>query len=437
MTSIACQEWHTYSPENTEALRGLHLDDPVARAAAADLAATERLTILDLRHGLHIVTGPYVGTLRLGDLRLTIQPKIQGMPLLVLLRYAYGLRNLRLLDVLAQGVEAASFQDLLIHQLCTEADELLARGLHRRYMQRSEALASPRGKINFAAIARQAVLVEAALPCTHHPRLVDNTLNRMVLASLRLAIGQTGHLGLRVQLETLAARLAGAISATRLTPELLKQVHREANRLTAAYQPVRAIAALLLEGQGTALQPTATQVPVPGFLFDMNRFFQMLMLRFLRDGLPDHVVCDERRIFGMLAYDPERNPRRRQAPAPRPDFVVLYGGKPVALLDAKYRDLWEAPLPRDMLYQLVIYARSSEGGGRAVILYPTLHSEAQDACVQVTDPILGQRRGEVILRPVNLDVLARLVSDDSGAEAIEKSRDYARALALGAKVAPH
>lgn len=435
MISLTCQEWHTYSPDNTEALRGLHLDDPAMRAVAADLAATDRLTILDLRQGLHIATGSYVGTLRLGDLRLTIHPKIHGLPLLVLLRYVYGLRNLRLLDVLAQGIEAASFQDLLIHQLCTEADELLARGLHRRYKQRNEMLASPRGQINFAAIARQAVLVEAALPCTHHPRVVDNTLNRTVLASLRLAIGLTGQLELRVQLQTLAARLAGDVTATRLTPELLKQAHREANRLTAAYQPVLAIAALLLEGQGTALQPTDTQVPVPGFLFDMNRFFQMLLLRFLREGLPHCDVRDEKRLSGLLAYDPERNPRGRQAPALRPDFVVIRGRKPVALIDAKYRDLWEESLPRDMLYQLVIYAGSSEAGGRAVILYPTLHAEARDACIHVTDPVLGRRRAEVALRPVNLDVLAELVSHNGGSQATKKSRNYALELAFGANAA--
>ena len=433
MVALTCEEWRTYSPDSTAALRGLHLDDPATRSIAEELTASDRLTVLDLRHGLQITTGSYVGRLRLGELRLTITPKIQGLPLLDLLRYAYGLRNLRLLDVLAQGVESASFQDLLIHQLCAEVDELLARGLHRRYVRQDQVLASPRGRIRFAAIARQPVLTKAALPCTDHPRVVDNTMNRTVLASLRMGMGQTNQLALRVQLEALATRMAGAVSAARLTPELVRQASREVNRLSAAYRPVIAIASLLLEGHGTALQRTAAQVPVPGFLFDMNRFFQMLILRFLRDGLADHVVCDEQRIFGMLRYDPNRNPRGRRAPTPRPDFVVMQGQRSVAVLDAKYRDLWDEPLPRDMLYQLVIYAGSSQAGGLAVILYPTLHPQAQDACIQVSDPVLGRQRGQVVLRPVNMKVLAELVSARPGVQAAKAVSDYARKLAFGAQ----
>jgi 5-methylcytosine-specific restriction enzyme subunit McrC len=71
----------------------------------------------------------------------------------------------------------------------------------------------------------------------------------------------------------------------------------------------------------------------------------------------------------MIAYVPGRKPRRHPAPTPRPDFVVMRGPKAVAVLDAKYRDLWEHPLPRDILYQLAIYAMIHEGATSA-ILYP-------------------------------------------------------------------
>ena len=40
------------------------------------------------------------------------------------------------------------FQDLLVAQLHAEVRELVARGLRRRYVARSEELASPRGRID-------------------------------------------------------------------------------------------------------------------------------------------------------------------------------------------------------------------------------------------------------------------------------------------------
>ena len=102
-----------------------------------------------------IRTTSYVGKVQLGDIALTIKPKIIGAPLLNLLRYAYGLRNLELFSELGYDIEAQSFQDLLIHQLASEASELISRGLHREYVQLHENLSSPRGKIQFPGLYLQ------------------------------------------------------------------------------------------------------------------------------------------------------------------------------------------------------------------------------------------------------------------------------------------
>ena len=60
----------------------------------------------------------------------------------------------------------------------------------------------------------------------------------------------------------------------------------------------------------------------------------------------------------------------------------MSGNKIAAILDAKYRDLWERSLPRDMLYQLGMYALSRSGPDRqAVILYPTLEAGAIDQTI--------------------------------------------------------
>ncbi len=431
MTDFAFQEWCIYTPKAEPTLAGRDLGDAAARRLAADLAVTGRLKVLELRDGLQVETTSYVGTVRLGDLRLTIQPKLQGLPLLTLLRYAYGLRDLKLFEALPQGVTGATFHDLLIHQMAAEVGELLARGLHRRYEREDALLASPRGRIDFTALAQQIGAARAALPCAHHPRQEDTIHNRAILAGLRLGARLTGDLALRGQLRRLAALLVDSVTVVPLNTDLLRQVQRQSDRLTAAYRPALAIIELLLAGQGTALRATDETATVPGFLFDMNRFFQALISRFLHEHLPGYTVRDEHRLQGMLAYDARRNPRNRRAPAPRPDFVVMQGPRIAAMLDAKYRDLWETPLPREMLYQLVIYATSSEAGGRAAILYPTLNPAAQEACIEVRDPLASARRAEVILRPVDMRRLERLVTGPHSAQREREATVYALRLSTG------
>lgn len=90
-------------------------------------------------------------------------------------------------------------------------------------------------------------------------------------------------------------------------------------------------------------------------------------------------------------------------------------GQLLSLLDAKYRDLWDKSLPREMLYQLVVYAISHRQGLQSSILYPTTNSLAKEARIEVTDPIYGKQLGQVCLRPVNLTEIEELVSANTAA----------------------
>ncbi|WP_158079920.1 McrC family protein [Archangium sp. Cb G35] len=384
----------------------------------------------ELKKGLRLEATSYVGTIRLGSLSVIIRPKIQEAPLLSLLRYAYGLRNLELFSELEQRTSLLAFQDLLIHQLEAETQELLQRGLHREYVRQEEELASPRGKIDLGWWMRHAGSGRVTLRCSHHPRSENHPLNQALRAGLHLAMRLTEDVGLRTRLHRLDALLHGC-SRVALHPRLLERILRETDRMTAAYRPALSIIQVLLEEEGTAQEPASKEVRLPGFLFDMNRFFQALLSRFLKENLRGYTLRDEFRLVGMMAYASDSNPRRRQAPAPRPDFAILQGSRVISLLDAKYRDLWETQLPPDMLYQLVIYALSQGSAGSAAILYPTTTAEAREQVIEVNDVVQGGRRASVVLRPVHLQTLAKLVNPREGVAAEHEREAFALALALG------
>ncbi|MFC1693439.1 hypothetical protein ACFL1R_08040 [Candidatus Latescibacterota bacterium] len=152
--------------------------------------------------------------------------------------------------------------------------------------------------------------------------------------------------------------------------------------------------------------------------------------RFLSDNLADYSIIDEYRLKGMLPYVPGFNPGNRRSPEPRPDYIIQQDSNVLAVLDAKYRDLFVNSLPREMLYQLSIYALSQISGGKAVILYPALSDAIQEARIEISEPLHGIRKGMVILRPINLLTLHYLISM-SGVEGKRKRFELASIIAFG------
>ncbi|MCA9140604.1 MAG: hypothetical protein KDB00_27720 [Planctomycetales bacterium] len=85
---ITLQEWKTKDPSNCEELRDRFLDrSVVTESVLTTLSESKLLEIVELRTGLRISAFSHVGRIQIGDLQITILPKIRGASFLNLLRY--------------------------------------------------------------------------------------------------------------------------------------------------------------------------------------------------------------------------------------------------------------------------------------------------------------------------------------------------------------
>ncbi len=398
---------------------GAALNDPVAAidlSSATDQALVKKLsdagmlTVRELRRGIEITTRSFVGKIQFDQFSITITPKLGQESFMRLFRYAYDLRDLARMPTTPFSAGGNLFEDLLPVQLLAETEELLARGLDRRYVAVEESLASPRGRIDMNRIARDGGIIRGSLPCRHYLRLSDCLLNQVLLGGILFAAGCAQSPPLKIALRRLADVLAVSVRSRPLHRHLVAQANRNLDRMAAAYAPALTIISLLLEGESPALEDSDESIQLPGFLFDMNRFFQRLLGRFLRENLEDAEVLEEQPLKKLLRYARNENPKGRRAPKPRPDFAIKMDNGKLHLLDAKYRDLWQHELPREMLYQLAIYALSQPKGSIATILYPTMANNARPARIEIAEPVGEWDRAFIVLQPVHLPELDRVIA---------------------------
>lgn len=430
---VMMSEWETLGPADPRhgsKLRGLDFGgDPAVAVEARKLAEAGVVILTELRDGLRIETRSFVGRIAIGPLDLTIVPKVGWARWLGLFGYALALRDVVRSTTTEARVGLSSLHDLIVLELILEARDIIRHGVHKDYARQRAALAIPRGRVDFARIARGG-LTSARIPSRFTRRVDDTLLNRALLAALRLGARIATDLRLRAEAGQLARQLETVVLPQALSDQLLQRASHSVDRRTLRYLPAFRLAELLLDGVAVTvvedeLDRTAS---IPGFALDMNRLWQRLLGRVLTEWVPGVQVHEERVLSRVIQSDREYPLRKhRSVPRPRPDFAVAKGSGKESYLDAKYRDLWNKPLPREMLYQLALYAMA-QGGGVAAMLYPTEAADATEERLSICSPFDGSTNAAVALRPVDLGRLEELVVAAPSPTRAKEREAFARAL---------
>lgn len=297
--------------------------------------------------GYDAVPGSTVGAIRLGDLSVTVRPKIPLDRLLFLVSYA--------VDPAAWRDTPMEFapDDSIVEAIAPALVRLVARATHRGllhgYRAREDALPTVRGQIRFGDQVRGRLGLVPPIEVRYDDFTADIDENRLLRAALHaLATMRIRSIGTARGLRDVTALFDG-VSLVRYDA---RQIPRPViTRLNGHYDAALRLARVVLEG--SSFDIGAGGVSGTSFLLDMNEVFEAFVHRALAEALklPETVF---RRGAKGLHLD--------EAAAVRlePDLSWWDGGQCRFVGDVKYKRLDAAGFKHGDLYQLLAYTTAAQ-----------------------------------------------------------------------------
>ena len=333
-------------------LREWERSEPVRLSVAERKALSRSLSPLaiepapDSENTYLLTPGATVGALEIGDLSVSIRPKLEIGRVLFLASYAmdaFKLRNRECFDFR----DEETVVEALVAAFASAARRAFARGLLHGYRTEEETLHTVRGRIRVGEQIRRRFDIPVPVEVRYDDFTDDVLMNRLVkAAAARLSLMRIRSPRSRANLGWIDARLDNVVPVE-FSPNAVPDV--SFNRLNGHYREVVALARLILRHSAIETERGVTRAA--GFLMDMNRVFQDFVTLALREalGLSDRTFRSDSGIRGVTLDE-------GCSVELKPDLSWWDGQDCTFVGDAKYKRVRDDRVPNADLYQLLAYA---------------------------------------------------------------------------------
>ncbi len=374
----------TDTPQSIPLVLGaLSVDERRALERMVEIVEVGPASVLIRRNRRHIV-----GRCVVGGWSVSVPPSFDPAILLGLILYAYRIdlelvQHAKLVGApLERGPDADLFLQMMASLVIAEARGITAQHVAQAWEPVVERSHNPKGRILWRADFGH----HPGTGVTHVHRLktTDNRLNRLVLAGVKAAsavLRDTALRGDANRQEFVWRELAAASRPTSLDFDLALS---RLNRLTRHYAPCLTLSRAVVLGLTPSDYFASSREDVlPALEFNLPSIFERFMERLLGE------VAAANPRLGVVSQAPDRtallDEDGRTYRSVRPDIELQVAGRPVAVMDAKFKPQYVAPegtkkVSTADIYQLLFYqARATQrSSGRVVpaaIAAPQLEAE--------------------------------------------------------------
>lgn len=339
--------------------------------------------------------GSTVGVIRLpSGLQIEIRPKIDMRNLLWMLATAEDLQGIdfRRLDEQVDLREFDQILEIIADAFAGMVERRLDLGLYRNYVEEEGNLPTVRGRILVAQDVHRNAVLRHRTYCRYTTYSWDLPENQVIRQVARMLSGWGFSPRLTGRFVALDHQM-DEVSPSRLTASDVDRFSY--NRQSLDYQPIHRYCRFFLNG--ASLDEDAGAEAFDGFLWDMNKLFEVFIARQLRARLPAPY---------RLADQVPGNLDTGRKVVIRPDLVLGRGGRDVLIGDTKYKRLDDAEHKHGDLYQMLAYC-TALGVCTGVLLYPR-HTTDVDTRLAVRNSAIHLREASIDLQGPIAQVETRL-----------------------------
>jgi len=369
------------------------LDDDLA----ALLLGRQLVAVEPHGHGIfRLIPGSRVGTIRIADrdrsLEIQVRPKVSIARLMFLLGYA---ANPGWHESEIEFDQADDLLPAVLDALARAATCTLQRGVLQGYRSVNDALPVLRGRVQAGAQLSRRFGLPLPVEVRYDEYDADIAENQILRAACRLGLTVPG---LRPETRTQLLHIAAQLDGVSALPQGAPRPAWRPSRLNQRYVNVLRLAELILDHLSIEGTEQEKRLVAAGFTVSMWKVFEDFVTTALTEALTD--------LPGRTRTQFEINLDVDGLVPMRPDLVQLHRGRPVLVVDAKYKAERSDGYPNADAYQLLAYCTALRLK-RGHLIYAKGNEEPREYSIRSTDLIIQAHALDLSGTPLQLKAAVR------------------------------